>query len=126
MNRGARFFKCDLHLHTPADRYFTPYKSQVDKSLVKEYIRKLKEKGIEVGAITDHNRFYLEWFEALSKEASKEGIYIFPGVEISVGEGKEVHLLVIFSEEKKDKIVDFVSPRQPGVSTLIRETHNLI
>jgi len=109
MNRGARFFKCDLHLHTPTDRYFNPYKPAVDVSLVKEYIKKLKDNGIEVGAITDHNKFYLEWFDALSKEASKEGICLFPGVEISVGDGKEVHLLVIFSQEKKNKIEDVLT-----------------
>ena len=109
MNRGARFFKCDLHLHTPGDAYFKPNKKKVDDSLVREYIKKLKEKGIEVGAITDHNKFYLEWFDALNEEAQKEDIYLFPGVEISVGDGKEVHLLVIFPQERKDRIEDILT-----------------
>ncbi len=109
MNRGARFFKCDLHLHTPGDSYFNPHKSDVDVSLVKEYVKKLREKEIEIGAITDHNKFYLEWFNALSEEAQKEDIYLFPGVEISVGDGKEVHLLVIFPQEGKDRIEDILT-----------------
>ncbi|MDR3142192.1 MAG: hypothetical protein LBU37_10780 [Tannerellaceae bacterium] len=61
------------------------------------YVNKLVEQNIVVGVITNHNKFDIGEYKAIAKKASKEGIYILPGVELSVNDrANGVHALVVF------------------------------
>lgn len=46
---GLKWFKCDLHLHTPQSKCF------IDNCTPEEYIEKVKQEGLNVISITDHN-----------------------------------------------------------------------
>jgi len=49
---GARFYKSDLHIHTPASKC---WKGKKDSQQMEEIFKKLQEEKIEVISITDHN-----------------------------------------------------------------------
>ncbi len=98
---GANFVKADLHLHTPADPSFSPGNSLDNegkkKAFTQTYCTELQKKGIKIAALTDHNEINRDWFILISNEAKKLDITIFPGVEISINEGKRaIHLIAIF------------------------------
>lgn len=113
---GAEWLKVDLHLHSPGVESFSlpggvNVKSDKDiEKVVKEYVQRLKEKEIRIGAITDYNGIRKEWFERIRNEAKEEGIIIFPGIELSLRVGKYgLHLLLIFEGKAKvDDINDFI------------------
>jgi hypothetical protein len=95
---GAQWLRGDFHLHTAADSEFV-YLGDPN-FFVSSYIQKLQEQNIGVGAITNHNKFDLEEFKALRKNAMKNGIYLIPGIELSVKDGSRgMHLLILFNDE---------------------------
>ena len=60
----------------------------------------MKSADIRVGVITNHNKFDRDEFKALRKAAGKEDIYLMPGIELSVKDGRNgIHTLVVFREE---------------------------
>jgi hypothetical protein len=82
-------------LHTKADKEFA-YNGK-ENDFVNLYVNKLVEQNIVVGVITNHNKFDIGEYKAIAKKASKEGIYILPGVELSVNDrANGVHALVVF------------------------------
>ena len=96
--QGSRWLRADFHLHTAADKEFSfagdpnYYNS--------EYIKALKDSSIEIGLIANHNKFDFDEFKALRKTARKQGIFLLPGVELSVNDGSNgIHTLVVFSDE---------------------------
>lgn len=98
--KGLRWLKCDFHLHTPASKCFEGI------CTAEEYVAKVKEKKIDVIAITDHNN--AEWVDRIKEEAEKNNVIVFPGVEITCGES-EIHCLVLFDINKtKQDIEDFL------------------
>src|SRR5690606_12649378 len=71
-----------------------------ESSFVTNYVSALKEANIQVGVITNHNKFDRDEFKALRKEAQSEGIYLLPGVELSIKDGRNgIHTLVVFHEK---------------------------
>jgi energy-coupling factor transporter ATP-binding protein EcfA2 len=99
---GANWIKADFHLHSPSIHSFTlpsgfnlNSKNDLER-LVKNYITKLNETQIQIGAITDYQQIRKEWFELLQKTAEKEDIFIFPGIELSITSGRGLHILLIF------------------------------
>ena len=117
INSGANWVRVDLHLHTPAvDSFSLPsginFHSDKDKrSLVHQYVERLKNANIKVAAITDYNGIREEWLELIKKEAEKIDIHILPGVELSLEHPKYgLHILLIFEKE-----VDI-----EGVNTFLR------
>jgi len=105
--KGANWMKVDLHLHSPGVESFTlPPGFDLDpndarKKLVEEYIKKVGEAQIKIGAITDYNGVRKEWFELIKNKGKDKGIVIFPGVELSLKltVGKYgLHLLLIFEQ----------------------------
>lgn len=102
--QGARWVRVDLHLHSPGAFSFT-FPPGLDASqrdrIVTEYVKQLKEQGIEVAAITDYQQIRTEWFLPIREAAFKESIYVYPGVELSLGSGTGgkygLHVLAIFS-----------------------------
>ncbi|WP_446785876.1 TrlF family AAA-like ATPase [Macellibacteroides fermentans] len=92
---GTTWLRADFHLHTKADKEFT-YAGDVN-DFVNQYVNKLVEQNIRVGVITNHNKFDAGEYKAIAKKARKEGIYVLPGVELSVNDGANgVHTLVVF------------------------------
>ena len=123
---GARFVRFDCHLHTKSDKEFK-YEDEENKFL-ERYINKLKEKEINVGIITNHNKFNYDEFKNLKKKAIRDEIFLIPGVELSVKEGSNgLHVLIAFSEEwisnGSDKINTFLDSAFMNV-TENRENEN--
>lgn len=95
---GSTWVKADFHLHTKADKQFQ-YSGE-ENSFIHDYVAKLKEQNINVGIITNHNKFDKDEFDALRRKARKEEIYLLPGVELSVNDGANgIHTLIVFSDE---------------------------
>lgn len=108
---GSRWLRADFHLHTRADKEFKYQGEQ--NSFVTEYVEALKKAEIQIGVITNHNKFDYDEFRALRERARKEAIFLLPGVELSIGDGGNgVHALVIFSDEwienGKNRIEPFI------------------
>ena len=93
---GAQWVRADFHLHTRADREFK-YAGD-DNFYNSNYVDAMENAGIQLGIITNHNKFDFEEFKALRKTARKKGIELLPGVELSVGDGDGIHTLVVFSD----------------------------
>ena len=69
---GSRWLRADFHLHTKADKEFV-YDGDVD-FYYSNYIQRLKEEHIQIGVITNHNKFDIDEYKALKKVAKKENI----------------------------------------------------
>ncbi len=97
---GLVYRKIDLHIHTPVSKCFD------NKSVTPEdIINKALSKGLDAIAITDHNTG--ECVDNI-KEASKNKLVVFPGVEISATGGKDgtVHIIGIFEQSKTTKDIE--------------------
>ena len=122
---GSKFIRFDCHLHTKSDKEFKY--TEEENEFIKKYIEQLKEKNINVGIITNHNKFNKDEFKNLKKKALKEEIYLIPGVELSVKEGRNgIHVLIAFSEEwiseQRDNINSFLDNAFKGIQN--RENEN--
>ncbi len=95
---GSRWVRADFHLHTRRDKEFKDTSS--DKDFVAQYISALKQTDIRVGVVTNHNKFDRVEFKALRIAAKQEDIYLLPGVELSVKDGRNgIHTLIAFHED---------------------------
>lgn len=93
---GATWLRGDFHLHTKADDEFDRSGFVDDGDFYMKYIQRLKEQNIRLGVITNHNKFDKAEFVALKKNAIKESIGLFAGVEFSLKEG--IHILIVFDD----------------------------
>ncbi|PIE24044.1 MAG: hypothetical protein CSA62_04355 [Planctomycetota bacterium] len=117
----SRFYLCDLQLHTPGD----PQQSYGDwggrdpnPQFARKLIETCKEKGLAGFAVTDHNR--VDWYPCLKEEGDANGVFVFPGVEVSVN---RCHLLVIWdpTDDGFQLAKDFLSTCwEPGASRYAR------
>lgn len=123
---GATWLRGDFHLHTKADKEFSYTGTEND--FCRLYVEKLKEQNINLGVITNHNKFDKSEFVALRKKALKEGIGLFAGVELSVNDGANgIHCLLVFDFEKwcvngEDFINQFLTAAFEGIAN--RENEN--
>ena len=104
---GARWWKCDLHTHTPASNDYGkgPSQGTLSQRTPREWLLDYMRARIDCVAVTDHHNG--DWIDRL-KDALAEletgrpdgyrSLYLFPGVEITVTGG--VHLLAIFPSDK--------------------------
>ena len=105
---GSRWIRADFHLHTKADKEFK-YRDD-ENYYLSIYIEALHEKEIEVVVITNHNKFNYDEFKALRKTARKKGIFLLPGIELSVNDGANgIHTLIVFSDEWLANGQDFIN-----------------
>ena len=96
---GLSYIQADFHLHTHKDKEFKYSGEQ--NSFVKEYVFGLKQAGINLGILTNHNKFDREEYAAIRKASKKEDIFILPGVELTVKEGANgVHTLIVFNPDE--------------------------
>lgn len=115
---GSSWLRADFHLHTKADKEFI-YDGE-ENSFVTSYVEKLDEQQIKVASITNHNKFDISEYKAISKKARKKEIYVLPGVELSVNDGANgIHCLVIFNptdwlENNTDYINHFLTSTFAG------------
>ncbi|QNK76252.1 PHP domain-containing protein [Winogradskyella sp. PAMC22761] len=89
---GARWYKCDLHLHTTASRCF-----QDREVTAQQWVDRAIAQGLDCVAVTDHNS--PNGIEAIQEIAKDTNLTIFPGVEVTCDTSK-VHLLVLFDPSK--------------------------
>ncbi|MBT7189901.1 MAG: hypothetical protein HN916_06885 [Anaerolineae bacterium] len=94
---GLKFFKLDLHTHTPASRCYL-HKEQTAAQIVQAAL----DQGLAGIAVTDHNT--AEWVDQMKTAAQDLGLIVFPGVEISMSEG--YHLVAIFDPSVDQKHVE--------------------
>ena len=107
--QGSRWLRADFHLHTMADKEFS-FTGEADY-YYSDYVQALTDAGIDVGVITNHNKFDFHEFKALKKTAGKKGVFLLPGVELSVNDGANgVHTLIVFSEQWLENGNDYISP----------------
>lgn len=96
---GLSYIQADFHLHTHKDKEFRYSGEQ--NSFVKDYVSGLKQAGINLGILTNHNKFDKDEYVAIRKAAKKEDIFILPGVELTVKEGANgVHTLIVFNPDE--------------------------
>ncbi|MFT5195351.1 MAG: putative metal-dependent phosphoesterase TrpH [Cellvibrionaceae bacterium] len=115
LSNGARFYRIDLHNHTPADRSFhcrnfSLITEQEKETFAREYVRFAKEEqGLDIIGVTDHNT--IEWTGLIQKAGREIGLAVLPGVELGANEGKrQVHYLALFGPETKPAEIDhFIS-----------------
>lgn len=92
---GSVWLKADFHLHTKTDKEFK-YEGE-ENQFINSYISELKNKNIGIGIICNHNKFDINEYKALRKNANKEDIFLIPGVELSVNDGSNgIHVLIAF------------------------------
>jgi ABC-type cobalamin/Fe3+-siderophores transport system ATPase subunit len=91
---GSMWLRADFHLHTRADKEFNY--SGAENGFIHDYINKLVDQKIQIGVITNHNKFEKSEFNALKKKSSEHEIGLFPGVEFSLKEG--IHILIVFDD----------------------------
>ena len=105
---GSTWMRADFHLHTKADKEFK-YSGEKN-SFVTQYVAALKSAGIQIGVISNHNKFDANEFKVLRKKARKEEIFLLPGVELSVNDGANgIHTLVVFSEQWLENGQDYIN-----------------
>lgn len=90
--KGARWYKCDLHLHTPASKCF-----QDQTVTAEQWVERAIEQGLNCIAVTDHNTG--EMIDEIKLAAQGKELIVFPGVEITCDTSK-VHLLILFDKDK--------------------------
>ncbi|RZK36781.1 MAG: hypothetical protein EOO61_09865, partial [Hymenobacter sp.] len=98
---GSQWLRADFHLHTRADRTFArdPSWQEAGKEslFTTQYLAQLKAQQIQVGAITNHNYFDTAEYKTLAKLAKRDGIFLLPGVELSINDGSNgIHALILF------------------------------
>ena len=99
--KGAKWYNCDLHLHTVASACFQ------DRTVTAEqWIQDAINKGLHCVAVTDHNTGMS--IDEIKNAAIGKNITIFPGVEITCDTSK-IHLLILFdSNADSNTIHDFL------------------
>jgi len=94
---GARFYRCALQVN-PFD-YIIRHAKETSFNNEDDYntaiVNECKRQGIEVIAITDHQRCHTG--KSLAECATSAGIIVFPGAELETKEG--VHMLLLFEPE---------------------------
>lgn len=96
---GAVPISVDFHLHTRMDKEFA-YEGS-DNSFVSDFVDALSAQHINVGVITNHNKFDYHEYKALLSAARKKDIYILPGTELSIKEGANgIHTVIVFNPKE--------------------------
>jgi ABC-type lipoprotein export system ATPase subunit len=128
---GARWLRCDLHVHTPFDRekrFGEDLRAAIDAwkrekpqriaEIAERFVTACRQgadgRGIDLLAITDHNsidgyRYLKPQFEALRQQARSQALpmpAILPGVEFSVGGERPVHFLVVFAASTDPDVIE--------------------
>lgn len=104
---GARWWKFDLHTHTPASADYGkgPDQASLKQVTPKDWLLGYMRAGVDCVAVTDHNSG--EWIDKLKAALAQlereqhpecRPLYLFPGVEITANGG--THVLAILDASK--------------------------
>ena len=121
---GARWLRCDLHVHTPFDKEkkfgedirgaiaaLKKAKPEPLAQIADRFVQGCRNaangEGMDLVALTDHNsidgyRYLKPFLDALQVPSRDQGLQmpaILPGVEFSVGGERAIHFLVIFAAD---------------------------
>ena len=99
--KQSRWWKCDLQVATPSWEFKLPGGSTFDfkdplarVAFLDLYMGKLRDRGIEVIALADHNSS--AWIDDVVAAGKRHSIVVFPGCEITSHTGSDgVHLIII-------------------------------
>jgi hypothetical protein len=101
---GSRWWRVDLHTHSPASYDFKP-ESDRDAKNWAALVCAARGVGLDAVAVTDHNT--PDGISAIQTAAGTQSLTIFPGVEVTVG---GIHLLCVFDPKcTRDDIVALLS-----------------
>ena len=96
---GNKWYKTDLHLHSPESVCF----KNRDSVTAEEWIEECIQKGLECVALTDHNSGNnIDEYKRLAEE---QGLILFPGVEVTCGD-TGTHLLILFETTDSQEVVN--------------------
>jgi hypothetical protein len=106
---GARFWRCDLQVHSPLEPEFKPGVSAADSKAIalaaERWVAAAIDAGLEVVALTDHNAVH---FMSAAQKASLDKLIVFPGVEVSSSDG--YHVLCLFERDTPPtKVAEFLA-----------------
>ncbi|MBF0614409.1 MAG: AAA family ATPase [Magnetococcales bacterium] len=114
---GMRWFKCDLHVHTPADPQHwqgSPIVPGQESQNATAFAEACHRTGLDVIAVTDHNflsKDFLPYLkDALAEIEHKHGhkITLFPGFEFEADVGKGMHVLCLFEPDTNLLTIDHI------------------
>ncbi len=130
--QGMRWFKCDLHMHTPEDarhwldgtcRLVDPRTEADLQDKARTYLKRCHELELDCIAITDHN-FSMQtdqrkWFlthlieqnKTVADSEQRSPLAIFPGFELDI----RYHLLCLFNPVTKAKHLQRISDTLTGM-----------
>ncbi len=99
---GSRWWRVDLHTHSPASYDFG---SQKDRELSdwRRWIESARDAGLDAVAVSDHNTVAGISELQQAAECVENAPVIFPGVELTAGDG--VHLLLLMDPARSHRHV---------------------
>jgi len=101
---GSRWWRVDLHTHSPASYDFKPDFDRDAKNWT-AWVSAAKSAGLHAVAVTDHNT--PDGIAAIGTVAAEQGLTVFPGFELTVG---GIHLLCILDPGcTRDDVVALLS-----------------
>ncbi len=96
---GLQYVRADFHLHTNKDKEFAYSGEQ--NAFINDYVSALKQNNINVGIITNYNKFDKDEYKAIRNNARKQDIFILPGVELTIKEGANgIHAIIVFKPDE--------------------------
>lgn len=100
---GARFYKADLHVHTPGSHDYEDTDAEPD-----DLVAGFEREDLDLVAVTDHNTE--RYFDRLREAAADSGVTVLPGVEITTGQSGEhqIHMTTIFPPGEADVLSPFL------------------
>ena len=99
--------KIDLHIHSVYSNHKDGKKVEFNtEDNIPILVRKLKNNGINMCAITDHDIFNFNMYKTLKGHEGNEIIKVLPGVEFSVKfDGKNIiHIVTIFDDKDEERL----------------------
>ncbi len=106
-------YPVDLHMHsTQSDGSLTP----------KQLVKVMAEAGLEIVALTDHDT--VAGLHDAAEAATKHGVRLVPGVEISAHLDREIHLLGYFFDPNHEALLRLLEGRRVARIERVREICN--
>ena len=104
---GSRWWKLDLHSHTPASYDFRP-QADVQAADWEQWLKAARDAGVHAIAITDHNTAQaVGQLQDIIQHIDSAPV-LFPGVELTADDGS--HLLLLFDPAcKQEHVEDLLS-----------------
>lgn len=105
---GSRWWRVDLHAHSPASHDYTPESERDDRDW-RRWVQAASGALLEAVAVTDHNT--AAGIEGIMDAASSmpDAPVIFPGIELTANDG--THLLLVLDPSRSHRHVEEVLAR---------------